>query len=53
MWENIINHFQTLEQRPIERMFLLVGGMLLLWLVEGAIPLISLEYKKINGGMLL
>ena len=27
-------------------MFLLVGGMLLLWLVEGAIPLISLQYKK-------
>ena len=46
MWQNIIEHFQTLEQRPIERMFLLVGGMLLLWLVEGAIPLISLQYKK-------
>jgi sterol desaturase/sphingolipid hydroxylase (fatty acid hydroxylase superfamily) len=27
-------------------MVLLVGGMLLLWLIEGAIPLISLQYKK-------
>lgn len=27
-------------------MILLVGGMLLLWLLEGAIPLISLRYKK-------
>src|SRR4051812_48504758 len=46
MWEKIIAPFQTLESRPIERMILLVGGMLLLWLIEGAIPLISLQYKK-------
>jgi sterol desaturase/sphingolipid hydroxylase (fatty acid hydroxylase superfamily) len=46
MWEKIIEHFQTLESRPIERMILLVSGMLLLWLIEGAIPLISLQYKK-------
>lgn len=46
MWQKIIDHFQTLEHRPVERMILLVGGMLLLWLIEGAIPLISLQYKK-------
>jgi sterol desaturase/sphingolipid hydroxylase (fatty acid hydroxylase superfamily) len=46
MWQKIIDYFQTLEQRPAERMILLVGGMLLLWLVEGAIPLVSLQYKK-------
>lgn len=46
MWEKIIEHFQTLEQRPVERMILLVGGMLLLWIIEGAIPLIALQYKK-------
>lgn len=46
MWERFIDHFQTLESRPVERMVLLVGGMLLLWLMEGAIPLISLRYKK-------
>ena len=46
MFQSIIDHFQTLEQRPFERMILLVSGMLLLWLIEGAIPLISLQYKK-------
>jgi sterol desaturase/sphingolipid hydroxylase (fatty acid hydroxylase superfamily) len=46
MWQQIIDHFQTLEQRPLERMALLVAGMLLLWMIEGAIPLITLQYKK-------
>lgn len=46
MWENIIDHFQTLEHRPVERMILLVGGMLLLWIIEGAVPLIALQYRK-------
>jgi sterol desaturase/sphingolipid hydroxylase (fatty acid hydroxylase superfamily) len=46
MWEKIIEHFQTLEQRPVERMILLVSGMLLLWIIEGAIPFIALQYKK-------
>ncbi|MGZ3937840.1 MAG: sterol desaturase family protein [Flavisolibacter sp.] len=46
MWQKILDHFQTLEQRPVERMVILVGGMLLLWIIEGAIPLISLHYKR-------
>ena len=46
MWKDLIDHFQTLEQRPVERLLLLVAGMLLLWLIEGAIPLLSLSYKK-------
>lgn len=46
MFRQIIDHFQTLEQRPLERLLLLVGGMLLLWIVEGAIPFISMQYKK-------
>jgi sterol desaturase/sphingolipid hydroxylase (fatty acid hydroxylase superfamily) len=46
MWQRIIDHFQTLESRPIERMVLLVAGMLFLWMVEGAIPFIALQYKK-------
>ena len=46
MWKDIIDHFQTLESRPVERLLLLVAGMLLLWLIEGAIPLISMQYKK-------
>jgi sterol desaturase/sphingolipid hydroxylase (fatty acid hydroxylase superfamily) len=46
MWHQIIEHFQTLEQRPVERMAFLVGGLLLFWIIEGAIPLIQLSYKK-------
>jgi sterol desaturase/sphingolipid hydroxylase (fatty acid hydroxylase superfamily) len=46
MWETIIDHFSTLEKRPLERMAILVGGLLLFWIIEGAIPLLSLRYKK-------
>lgn len=46
MWQNIIDYFQTLESRPVERLILLVSGMLLLWIIEGAIPLLSLQYRK-------
>jgi sterol desaturase/sphingolipid hydroxylase (fatty acid hydroxylase superfamily) len=46
MWQNLIDHFQTLENRPVERLILLVSGMLILWAVEGAIPLITLQYKR-------
>lgn len=42
----MIEYFNTLEQRPLERLAFLTGGMLLLWLLEGAIPLLSLNYKK-------
>jgi sterol desaturase/sphingolipid hydroxylase (fatty acid hydroxylase superfamily) len=42
----MIEFFNTLEQRPLERLAFLVGGMMLLWLLEGAIPLLSLQYKK-------
>ena len=46
MWENVINYFSTLEQRPMERMAILVGGLLLFWIIEGAIPLLPMRYKK-------
>jgi sterol desaturase/sphingolipid hydroxylase (fatty acid hydroxylase superfamily) len=46
MWDHIINHFQTLEKHPFERMAILVGGLLIFWILEGAIPLLSLHYKK-------
>ncbi len=44
--QNIINYFSDLENRPIERMAFLVGGLLLFWIIEGAIPLLTLKYKK-------
>ena len=43
---NIIDYFSTLEQRPMERMAILVGGLLLFWIIEGAIPLLPMRYKK-------
>jgi len=46
MWDRLLNHFQTLEQRPFERMAILVGGLLFFWIIEGAIPLLPLRYKK-------
>lgn len=46
MFKQVITYFETLEQRPLERMALLVGGLLIFWILEGAIPLIKMEYKK-------
>ncbi len=46
MWDSLLHYFETLEHRPIERAIFLVGGMLALWIIEGAIPLLSMRYKK-------
>ena len=46
MWETIIEFFSTLEQRPLERMAILVGGLLFFWIIEGAIPLLPMSYRK-------
>lgn len=44
--EKIILYFLTLEQRPLERMALLIGGLLFFWILEGAIPLYRHHYKR-------
>lgn len=46
MFDNLIHYFQNLDQRPVERLVFMVGGMLFLWMLEGGIPLITLKYKK-------
>jgi len=46
MWHRIVEYFSTLEERPLERMAILVGGLLLFWIIEGAIPLLPMQYKK-------
>src|SRR5690606_15053695 len=46
MWETIIEYFSTLERRPLERMAILVGGLLFFWIIEGAIPLLPMSYRK-------
>jgi sterol desaturase/sphingolipid hydroxylase (fatty acid hydroxylase superfamily) len=42
----IIQYFQTLEHHPVQRMAILVGGLLFFWIIEGSIPLLALVYKK-------
>jgi sterol desaturase/sphingolipid hydroxylase (fatty acid hydroxylase superfamily) len=46
MWDNIIDWFDTLDKHPVERTAILVGGLLIFWIIEGAIPLLPLSYKK-------
>ncbi len=46
MWQHLLDYFQELEKHPVQRMLFLVGGMMLLWILEGAIPFLSLQYKK-------
>src|SRR5215467_14115440 len=49
MWDKIIDYFSTIEHRPLERMSLLVAGLLIFWIIEGAIPLLPMSYKKTRG----
>ena len=46
MWSDIQNYFGTLENHPVQRMIFLVGGLMIFWIIEGAIPLFQLQYKK-------
>lgn len=46
MLQHVVNYFQTLDQHPVQRFTWIVGGMLLLWIFEGAIPLLGMHYKK-------
>src|ERR1044071_9161388 len=46
MWNDIKNYFDTLENHPVQRMIFLVGGLLIFWILEGAIPLLQLSYRK-------
>ena len=45
MFHNLIQYFQTLEQHPLQRMAILVSGLLFFWIIEGSIPLLQLQYK--------
>jgi sterol desaturase/sphingolipid hydroxylase (fatty acid hydroxylase superfamily) len=44
-WSSIIDYFKDLEQRPLERMGILVGGLLFFWILEGVIPVFPLRYR--------
>lgn len=38
--------FETLETHPVLRFGLLISGLIFFWILEGAIPLLSLRYKR-------
>lgn len=42
--EKIINYFETIPS--LHRSLILVGGLTLFWLLEGAVPLFKFKYKK-------
>lgn len=42
----IVEYFSSLDHRPLERMAMLVGGLLFFWVIEGAIPLMPMRYKQ-------
>jgi len=42
--EKIINYFETIPS--LHRSLILVGGLTLFWLLEGALPLFKFKYKK-------
>ena len=42
--ETILNYFETIP--PLHRSIILVGGLTLFWLIEGAVPLFKFNYKK-------
>lgn len=46
MTDAIIQYFSNLEQRPLERLAILVSGLLFFWIIEGSIPLMPLRYKQ-------
>jgi len=46
MQQHIISFFGDLEKRPIERLAILVGGMIFFWILEGFIPLFPMKYKR-------
>ena len=43
MWQRLLDYFSTLENRPVERMAFIVGSLVILWILEGAIPLSAFQ----------
>ena len=45
----LISYFSDLEKRPLERAGFFIAGMVFLWIIENAIPLLQTHYKKSKG----
>jgi sterol desaturase/sphingolipid hydroxylase (fatty acid hydroxylase superfamily) len=43
---SIVEYFATLENRPLHRVAFLAGSILVLWIIEGGVPLLALRYRK-------
>lgn len=46
MFTQVLHYFENLEQYPGQRLAILIAGMLIFWILEGAIPLYKLSFKK-------
>ncbi len=44
--QSIISFFNDLDKHPLLRFSFLIGGMLIFWIIEGAIPFMTMKYKK-------
>ncbi len=44
--DTIITFFSSLEKHPLLRFSFLIGGMLIFWIIERAIPFLPMQYKK-------
>lgn len=44
--DKFIQFFSGLEHRPLQRGLMFVGTMMILWIIEHAIPLVVMRYKK-------
>lgn len=43
---SIIRYFDTLENHPLQRLAILAGSILVLWIIESGIPLVTMNYRK-------
>lgn len=46
MIDAVFAFFNELEKHPLQRMVMLIVGLLFFWIMEGAIPLLQLKYRK-------
>lgn len=42
----LIEYFNNLEHRPVDRLIFLAGSILVLWIIEGGIPLVTMHYRR-------
>lgn len=43
---SFLEYFNTLEHKPLHRLAFLAGSILILWMIESGIPLVTMHYKK-------